>query len=263
MKDSADLILCELRESFAVVTINRVARSNIIDLAAVRKLAVVLSELRSADDVRAVVITGAGSESFAFGPDVDELSALSSEQAAEFSVAGNSLLDLMENLGKPVIAAINGTATGSGCEIAASCTWRIAVAGATFAYPEVSMGLLPGFGIASRLATLIGKSRTLELFLSAEPIGAEEALRIGLINRIAGDHQELIFMCEDLAGRIAKNAPLAIRYALDAVNHGSGHSFDSGMRLESALFGLCFATDDFREGIRAFLEKRRPVFRGR
>ncbi|MGH9850089.1 MAG: enoyl-CoA hydratase/isomerase family protein [Blastocatellia bacterium] len=260
MSDSTEQILCELCDPFAVVTINRESRSNALDIAMLRELTQAFSELRSSISVRAVILTGAGDQAFSEGADVEEMSVLTAEQSRDFARAEQNLASMIEDLGKPVIAAINGSAYGAGCELASACTWRIAVATAKFGFPESSRGF---FGGASRLRRIIGGSRALEMILTGELIDAEEALRIGLVNRVAQDRKELMAVCEELAIRISRNAPLAVKYAIEAVNCGAGLSLDDGLRLESALFGLCLATEDAREGTLAFLEKWQPVFKGK
>jgi enoyl-CoA hydratase len=260
MGDPTEQILCELRDPLAVVTINRETRGNTLDFVTLRELTQTFSELRTNASVRAVILTGAGDQAFSEGADVEEASAFSAEQARDFVRAAQNLASVIEDLGKPVIAAINGSAYGAGCELASACAWRIAVASAKFGFPEITRGF---FGGASRLRRIIGASRALELILTGEPIDAEEALRIGLVNRLAQDRKELVAMCEELAARVSRNAPLAVKCALEAVNRGAGSSLEDGLLLESALFGLCFATEDAREGTRAFLEKRQPVFKGK
>jgi len=260
MSDSTEQILCELRDPFAVVTINREARSNALDFVTLRELTPAFSELGSNTSVRTVILTGAGDQAFSEGVDVEAMGALTAEQARDFAFTGQNLASMIEDLGKPVIAAINGSTYGAGCGLASACTWRIAVATAKFGFPEISRGFFSG---ASRLGRIIGKSRALEMILTGELIDAEEALRIGLVNRVAQDRKELMAVCEELAMRISRNAPLAIKYALEAVNRGTEIPLNDGLRLESALFGLCFATEDAREGTRAFLEKRQPVFKGK
>ncbi|MGE0131717.1 MAG: enoyl-CoA hydratase/isomerase family protein [Blastocatellales bacterium] len=263
MDNLTETINCELHDSFAVVTIRGKDENNALDSSAVRELTRVFSELKSNLVARSVILAGADDHAFSTGVDIEEISTLMPEQARVFARAGQSLTSLIENLGKPVIAAMNGLAFGAGCDLALACTWRIADSSAKFAYPEVSYGVLPEFGGASRLPRLIGKSRALEMILTGDQIGADEALRIGLVNRVARSRDELMAVCEELAISIGHNAPLAIRYALEAVNHATEVSIDDGLRLESSLFGLCFATEDVREGTSAFLEKRPPVFRGK
>lgn len=259
MSDLTEQTLCELRDPFAVVAINREPRNNALDFVTLRELTQFFSDLRSNTSVRAVILTGAGDQAFSEGADVEEMGALTAEQARDFALAEQNLASVIEGVGKPVIAAINGAAYGAGCELASACMWRIASATAKFGFPEISRGF---FGGASRLRRIIGPSRALEMILTGEPIGAEEALRIGLVNRVARDRKELMVVGEELAMRISRNAPLAVKYAIEAVNRGAGRSLDDGLRLESALFGRCFATEDAREGTRAFLEKRQPVFKG-
>jgi enoyl-CoA hydratase/carnithine racemase len=254
-------VRCERYDGFALVLIDRQARENALNQAAIRQLVRTFTDLQNDPEVRAVILSGAGDQAFSVGADLEELSHLTPEQAAAYGCAGGELAALLEGLGKPVIAAINGPASGGGCELALVCTWRVASASATFALPDVKRGLIPGWGGSSRLARLIGKSRALAMILTGEPIGAEEALRIGLVDRVVAEG-ELMAVCQELARRIARNAPLAVKYALEAVNHGSEVALSEGLRLESALFGLCFATGDFREGVNAFLEKREPLFKG-
>jgi enoyl-CoA hydratase/carnithine racemase len=254
-------VRCERHDKFALAIIDRQARDNALNQAAIEQLSRTFAELRNDPAVRAVILTGAGEQAFSIGADLEELSHLTPEQAVAYGRAGGELAALIEGLGKPVIGAINGLASGGGCELALVCAWRIASASAAFALPDLRRGLIPGWGGGSRLARVIGKSRALAMILTGEPIAAEEALRIGLVDHVVADG-ELMTVCEELARRIARNAPLAVKYALEAVNHGSEVALAEGVRLESALFGLCFASGDFREGVKAFLEKREPVFKG-
>jgi enoyl-CoA hydratase len=257
------MIHCELRDSLAVVTISGGDENNALDALATRELTQAFSKLKSNESARVVILTGAGETAFSTGVEITEMYALTPEEVMEFARLVGQLTWLIENLGKPVIAAINGLAFGAGFDLALACTWRIAAPNAKFAYPEVAHGLAPSFGSTSRLPRLIGKARALEMILTGETIDAEKAARAGLVQRVAQDRKEMMTLCEDLAIRISHNAPLAIKYALEAVNRGMGVSLDQGLALESALFGLCFATEDAREGTRAFLEKRAPVFSGK
>lgn len=258
-----EMIHCELHDSFAIVTISGKDENNTLDTSVARELTRVFSELKLNAAARAVILTGAGDYAFSLGADLAEMALLTPEQARELAREWQALTSLIENLGKPVIAAVNGLAFGVGCDLALACTWRIAASNAKFAYLEVAYGILAGFGGAARLPRLIGKSRALEMILTGTAISCEEALRIGLISRIARDAEELMVICEELAINIGHNAPLAVTYVLEAVNHGMEVSLDEGLALESAYFGLCFATEDAREGIGAFLEKRPPAFKGR
>ena len=254
---------CELHDSFAVVTMSGEDENNTLGASEARELTRVFSELKLNAAMRTVILTGAGDHAFSTGADLAEMETLTPERARELARERQALTSLIGNPGKPVIAAVNGLAFGAGCDLALACTWRIAASNAEFAYPKVPRGATPDFGCAARLPRLIGKSRALEMILTGDAIGAEEALRIGLINHIARDREELMVVCGKLAVGIGRNAPLAVKYVLEAVNHGMALSLDEGLALESAYFGLCFATEDAREGTRAFLEKRPPVFEGK
>jgi enoyl-CoA hydratase len=258
-----DLVHCDRSNSLALVTINREDELNELDLTTMRELARIFSEIQNDPDVRVAILTGAGQRAFSAGADLEAISALTAEQAKEYAREGQALTVLIEDLGKPVIGAINGLAVGSGCELAMACTWRIATANSTFAQPETRFGLMPGFGGTTRLPKLIGKSRALEMILTGEPLAAQEAMLIGLVNLVVPDSGELMRACRELALQISRNAPLAVKYALEAVNHGAEVTMAEGLLLESSLFGLCFATEDVKEGTRAFLEKRHPVFKSR
>jgi enoyl-CoA hydratase/carnithine racemase len=212
--------------------------------------------------VRGVILTGAGDKAFVAGADIGELADATAIDAERSSRFGQSVLDLIENLGKPVIAAVNGFALGGGCETAMACTIRIAVDAAKFGQPEVTLGLIPGGGGTQRLPRLVGKGRALQLILSGEMIGAEEAHRIGLVNEVV-PAANLIARAEAILKRIGANAPLAVKFALEAANKGAETSQDEGLVLEASYFGLCAGTEDKHEGTTAFLEKRAPQFHGR
>jgi enoyl-CoA hydratase len=244
------------------VTVNRPKVLNALNTPTWADLAAAFHEARDDADVRGVILTGAGDRAFIAGADIGELAHLGAFEAQESSRFGQEVLDLIENLGKPVIAAINGFALGGGCETAMACTIRIAVESAKFGQPEVTLGLIPGGGGTQRLPRLVGKGRALQLILSGEMIGAQEAWRIGLVNEIVPAAQ-LIARAETILKKIASNAPIAIKLALEAANKGAETSQSEGLLLEAAYFGLCAATDDKREGTNAFLEKRAPQFHGR
>jgi enoyl-CoA hydratase len=249
-------------EAVVVVTINRSAVLNALNAATLGELGQAIDEARTDDGVRAIVLTGAGDKAFVAGADINELAAQTPVEAREHARAGQALFDRIERLGKPVIAAVNGFALGGGCELAMACTIRLASDTAKFGQPEINLGLIPGFAGTQRLPRLIGRGRALELLLTGAQISAEEAWRIGLVNRVVPAAQ-LLTEARALAKSLSLKAPVAVRYILDAVASGLDMSLAEAQDGEATLFGLVGATDDKREGTRAFLEKRTPVFRGR
>jgi len=255
-------VLYERRGDIAYVTVNRPKMLNALNTSTWADLDAAFDHARADDAVRGVVLTGAGDKAFIAGADITELAHLSAVDAERSSRVGQIVLDHIENLGKPVVAAINGFALGGGCETALACTLRIAVETAQFGQPEVKLGLLPGGGGTQRLPRLIGKGRALQLILSGEMVGAREAYRIGLVNEIVSA-TDLIPRAEAILSGIAANAPVAVKFALSAVNRGLETSQSEGLALEAAYFGLCAATEDKTEGTGAFIEKRAPQFRGR
>ena len=250
------------RGAVAYVTVNRPKVMNALNKATWADLQAAFEDARNDASVRGVILTGAGNKAFIAGADISELARVTAFEAEQSSRFGLDVLDLIENLGKPVIAAINGFALGGGCETAMACTIRIAVDAARFGQPEVKLGLLPGGGGTQRLPRLIGKGRALQLILSGEMISAQEAYRIGLVNEVV-PAADLIPRAEAILKSIAGNAPIAIKFALEAANKGLETSQSEGQLLEASYFGLCAATDDKKEGTSAFLEKRAPQFRGR
>ena len=246
----------------AVVTLNRPEKRNAMSLAMWRNLGGIYRDLGRRGDVRVVILTGAGDKAFIAGADISELAKVTAFEAEQSSRFGQEVLDLVENLGKPVVAAINGFALGGGCETAMACTIRIAVESAKFGQPEVKLGLVPGGGGTQRLPRLVGKGRALQLILSGKMIGAQEAYRIGLVNEVV-PAADLIPHAEEILKQIAANAPIAVKLALEATHKGMETNQDQGLRLEASYFGLCAATDDKKEGTTAFLEKRAPKFHGR
>jgi enoyl-CoA hydratase/carnithine racemase len=255
-------ILYEKKDGIAYVTLNRPRVMNALSTATWADLRVAFEDVRSDDEVRGAILTGAGDKAFIAGADIGELAHMTAVQAQQSSRFGQTVLDLIENLGKPVVAAINGFALGGGCETAMACTMRITVESAKFGQPEVKLGLLPGGGGTQRLPRLIGRGRALQLILSAEMISAQEAYRIGLVNEVVPAGR-LIARAEEILRQISANAPVAVRLALEAVNKGLETSQDEGLLLEAAHFGLCAATEDMKEGTSAFLQKRLPQFLGR
>jgi enoyl-CoA hydratase len=212
--------------------------------------------------VRAVVLTGAGEKSFVAGADINELATQTPTIGRQHALAGQHVLDLIQNMGKPVIAAINGYALGGGCELAMACTMRIAADTAKLGQPEINLGIIPGYAGTQRLARLVGRGRALELLLTGDQIGAQEAHRLGLVNRVV-PAAELMAEAKTLAATLAAKAPIAVRYILDAVHKGLDMPFAEAQTYEATLFGLVASTEDMREGTKAFLEKRKPEFKGK
>ena len=256
-----DNLLLERDAAVATVTINRPKVLNALNAQTVDELRRVMLDLKHDPSIRVVILTGAGERSFVAGADINELSAHTPNSAREFALFGQHVFDVIEHLGKPVIAAINGYALGGGCELAMACTLRVAADHAKLGQPEVNLGLLPGYAGTQRLPRLVGKGRALELLLTGAPIDAAEAARIGLVNRVVPG-AELASAVKALAATLAAQPPLAMGYIIDAVNTGLEMPFAEGAIHEATLFGLIAATDDMREGTRAFLEKRKPVFKG-
>jgi enoyl-CoA hydratase/carnithine racemase len=255
-------VLYETKGVIAYVTVNRPKVLNALNTATWVDLRRAFEHVRDDAGVRGVILSGTGDKAFIAGADISELAHVSAVEAEQSSRFGQGVLDLIENLGKPVIAAVNGFALGGGCETAMACTMRIAVEAAKFGQPEVALGLIPGGGGTQRLPRLVGKGRALQLILSGELISAQEAYRIGLVNEIV-PASDLIARAETILRKIASNAPIAVKFALEATNRGMDTSQGEGLLLEASYFGLCAATEDKTEGTSAFLEKRAPQFHGR
>jgi enoyl-CoA hydratase len=255
-------LLYEKKDGIAYVTLNRPKVLNALNQGTWNDLRTAFEDARDDAAVRGVILTGSGDKAFIAGADIGDLARLSAVQAADSSSHGQAVLDLVENLGKPVIAAINGFALGGGCETAMACTIRLASDKAKFGQPEVGLGLLPGGGGTQRLPRLVGKGRALQLILSGEMISAQEAYRIGLVNEVVSP-ADLIPRAEAILKRIFANAPLGVKYSLEAVNRGLETTQAEGLALEASYFGLCAGTEDKKEGTSAFLEKRAPRFQGR
>jgi len=255
-------LLFEKRDGIAQVTINRPEKLNALNRSVMDELHACFEGMAKDDEIRAVILTGAGEKAFVAGADIRELAVQTPLQGKETSLFGQRILDSIEHLGKPVIAAVNGYAFGGGCELAMACTLRIASENARFGQPEVKLGIIPGYAGTQRLARLVGKGRALEIILTGEAITAHEAYRIGLVNQVVAA-QDLVTAAETLARKIMVNGPLAVKLALEAVNHGMEMTQREGEFLEATLFGLCCTTEDMKEGTRAFLEKRPAKFVGR
>jgi len=257
-----ETLLYEKRDGIGYVTVNRPDKLNALNGRVMEDLDACFHAIQRDNEVRVVILTGAGEKAFVAGADIKELAALGPAEGREFARRGQQIFSLIENLGKPVVAALNGYALGGGCELALACTLRVASETARLGQPEVKLGIIPGYGGSQRLARLVGKGLALENILAGEPIAAQEAYRIGLVNQVvpAGN---LMPAAEELARKIKANAPLAIKFALEAVNHGLEMTLDEGLFLEATLFGLCCTTEDMKEGTRAFLEKRPAHFVGK
>jgi enoyl-CoA hydratase len=257
-----DNLLYDVKDHIARITFNRPDVLNALNRKTMDELGERLNAARWDDSVRVLILTGAGEKAFIAGADINELALRTPVDGKEFSLYGQEIIHRLETMGKPSIAAINGFALGGGCEMALACTMRVASRNARLGQPEVKLGILPGYGGSQRLARLCGKGTAHELILTGEMITAEEALRIGLVNRVT-ELAELLPAAESIARKIIANAPLAVKYAMEAVEHGVEMPQEEGLFLEATLFGLCCATEDMREGTRAFLEKRAAKFQGR
>jgi enoyl-CoA hydratase/carnithine racemase len=225
-------------------------------------LGTAFEDARTDSSVLGVILTGAGDKAFIAGADISELAHITAIEAKEYTRHSQAVLDLIENLGKPVIAAVNGFALGGGCETAMACTIRLATEDSKFGQPEVHLGVLPGAGGTQRLPRLVGKGLALQLILSGGMMPAQEAYRIGLVNEIV-PRKDLIARAEAILKQINSNAPLAVKFAIEAVNKGMDTNQADGLIIESSLFAICAATEDKKEGTSAFLEKRAPKFQGR
>jgi enoyl-CoA hydratase/carnithine racemase len=255
-------VILEREGPLALVTVNRPKVLNALNRKTVEELECLFFELKNSPEVRAVILTGAGEKAFIAGADISEIAGYDATSGVLFAQRGQAVLNLIENLGKPVIAAINGYALGGGLEIAMACTLRIASEKARVGQPEINLGIIPGFGGTQRLARLVGEGRAMELVLTGNQIEARQALQMGLINRVV-PAEKLLEEARALAGKIISKGALAVRYAMEAVHHGLQLTLAEGLNLEANLFGLCCATEDKNEGTRAFLEKRQAEFRGK
>ncbi len=255
-------IKLEKKTKIAYVTIDRPKVMNALNMQTMEELREAFHDLKSDKDIRVVILTGAGEKSFVAGADINELQRNNPVEAKEYTHKGQSVLNLIENLGKPVIACINGFALGGGCELALACTMRLASENARLGQPEVKLGIIPGYGGSQRLPRLVGKGIAMQILLTGDMISAQDAHRIGLVNEVV-PATELIPRAETIAQAIIKNAPLAIQYCLEAVNHGMEMTQEEGLFLEASLFAVCCATEDKQEGTTAFLEKRAANFQGR
>ena len=256
------VVTTDLSERILTVTINRPEKLNALNTEVIEGLRSAFHGAKNDPGVGAIILTGAGEKAFVAGADISTFPELTPIAARDYARRGQVVLDLIETLGKPSIAAINGFALGGGCELAMACTLRVASRNAKLGQPEVNLGVIPGYAGTQRLARLVGKGRALEMILTADPISAEEAHRIGLVNRVV-DLENLMPSCRDLAKKILSKAPIAVRHAIEAVNHGLEMPFDEAETFEATLFGLCVASEDMKEGVAAFLGKRPAEFKGK
>jgi enoyl-CoA hydratase len=255
-------ILFEKKNAIAYVTVNRPKVLNALNMATMEELRAAFHDIKNDASVRVVIVTGAGEKAFIAGADIAELNQNNAITAKEYTHRGQSVLNLIENLGKPVIACINGFALGGGCEVAMACTFRLASENAKLGQPEVKLGIIPGYGGTQRLPRLVGKGVAMQLLLTGEMISAQEALRIGLVNEVTPP-AELIPRAEAIAQKIVANGPLAVQYTMEAVNKGVEGTQAEGLYIEAVLFGMACATEDEKEGTKAFLEKRQAQFKGK
>jgi enoyl-CoA hydratase len=255
-------IIFEQREFLAIVRLNRPEKMNALSEKVLEELLEAFERIEAEGQARAIILTGEGVQSFSAGTDINELKQLDKEGARRASLRGQGVCNRIERSGVPVIAAINGTAAGGGCELALSCHIRLASTNARFSLPETRLGMIPAYGGTQRAPRDIGTSRALELMLAGETLSADEALRLGLVNRVV-EPAQLLTQAETLARSIAELAPLAIRACLEAVTRGINLPLEEGLELEAELFSRLFETEDVREGTRAFLEKRAPRFKGK
>jgi enoyl-CoA hydratase len=252
----------EKKNSIAYVTIDRPKVLNALNMATMEELQEVFTDLAADREIRVVILTGGGEKAFVAGADINELQKNNPVEAKAYTHRGQAVLDLIENLGKPVIACINGFALGGGCEIAMACTMRLASESAKLGQPEVKLGIIPGYGGTQRLLRLVGTGLAMQILLTGEMISAQEAHRIGLVNEVL-PAEKLITRAEEIAQKIIANAPLAVQYCMEAVNQGLNMTLQEGLFLEATLFGICCASEDKKEGTTAFLEKRKPNFQGK
>ncbi|MBZ5700065.1 MAG: enoyl-CoA hydratase/isomerase family protein [Acidobacteriia bacterium] len=259
---SYENLLYEKRDQIGFITFNRPKVLNALNRKTMEELSHILATAREDHDVRVLILTGAGEKSFVAGADIGELAIQTPVGAKEKALFGQGVLHQLETMGKPSIAAINGFALGGGCELALACSIRLASKTARLGQPEVKLGIITGYGGSQRLARLCGKGVAHELCLTGEMISADEALRVGLVNRIY-EPAELLPAAEALAKKIIANAPLAVKFTMEAIGRGVEMPQEEGLFFEATLFGLCAATEDMREGTRAFIEKRPAQFQGK
>ena len=255
-------VLYETRDGIALITVNRPDKLNALNGATLEDLRAAFHAAAKDPAVRSVVLTGAGEKAFVAGADIGEIASLDAQIGRDFAILGQGLFRTIETFPKPVIAAVNGFALGGGCELALACHIRLASENAQFGQPEVNLGVIPGYGGTQRLPRLVGRGIAIELLVTGDRIGAARAYEMGLVNAVV-PLAELLAKAGDLAAKISGKAPEAVRHCLEAVNAGLDMPLEEGCYLEATLFGLCCATEDMKEGTAAFLQKRKPLFKGR
>ncbi len=257
-----ETIIYQVEEGIALVKINRPKVLNALNHQVINELEKVMTEIKEDESVKGVIITGEGEKAFVAGADIKEITKLDSTTGMEFALKGQKVFRLIETLGKPVIAAINGFALGGGCELAMACTLRVASEKAKLGQPEVNLGIIPGYGGTQRLPRLVGKGRALDLLITGRMIDANEALQWGLVNKVVPP-EKLLDEAKELLKLILSKGPLAVKYAIEALDRGLEVSLEEGLRIEADLFGLSCATEDMKEGTQAFIEKRKANFAGK
>lgn len=263
MKDQFSTLKVEINEKGILsIVLNRPERLNALNATLLQELKTLLIDVKHNQAVKALLITGAGEKAFCAGADIQQIAALNAQQGLEFAHNGQAVFSLLENLGKPSVAAINGYAFGGGCELAMAASLRIAADQAQFGQPEIKLGVIPGYGGTQRLARLIGKGRALDLCLTGRSISAQDALQWGLVSEVI-PADTLLTRAHQLLDVLLAQAPIALRYILDVIHHGYDLTLEEALNLEATYFGLCCATQDKNEGVSAFLEKRKAAFGGR
>ena len=261
MSQSYENILVERRERVAIITINRPEKRNALNIQTRAEGAAALDELAADDSVHVVIFTGAGDKAFIAGADIAEFAERTALTQREVMLQ-RGLFNAVDSFPKPIIAMVNGYCLGGGCEVALACDLRFASESASFGQPEINLGIIPGGGGTQRLTRLVGEGKAMEMILSGEIINAQEAYRLGLVNQVVPADQ-LLTKTMEIANRIAEKSPIAVRLAKEAVKLASRSNLDEGLRREVDLFALCFSSEDKDEGVKAFLEKRKPEFKGR
>ena len=249
-----------VKDKIAIISINRHDKLNALNIELLREIKIIFELMKEDRNVSGIILTGKGDKSFVAGADIGEIANLNPESAYHYAINGQEIFKMINSFGKPVIAAVNGYALGGGCELAISCHIRVASENALFGFPEVSLGLIPGFGGTQRLTSLIGKSQAMELILTGDKIDAIKAQSIGLINYVVRDRNELMNLSEIILNKILKNSPISVNLAIQCINEFTNHK--DGFEMEAQKFSEAVKTGDFKEGTLAFMEKRKPIFKG-